>query len=193
MVRPLQAQQPGQVVAELFIKMNFQIRKLKPDDLPLLQRVGRATYEPYYPHIWKAGGLDWYMEKCFGTEVLVGEFADPNIEYLLASDAEGQVIGFLKLILQKPVPEQPIEKALYLEKIYLMPAFFGQGAGQKLMEWVVQKARTLGCEAVWLMVMKTGPVQAYERAGFTITGPTRFEYELLKEEERDGWVMLKRL
>lgn len=173
--------------------MNFQIRKLTPTDLALLQRVGRATYEPYYPHIWKPGGLNWYMEKCFGTDVLAVEFADPNTEYLLATDMQGQFIGLLKLVLKKPVPGLSIENALYLEKIYLMPAFFGKGMGQKLLEWVAEKARMLGREAVWLMVMKTGPVQAYERAGFTITGPTRFEHELLKEEERDGWVMLKRL
>lgn len=173
--------------------MNFQIRKLTHADLPLLQRVGRATYEPYYPQVWKPGGLDWYMEKCFGTNVLAAEFADQNIEYLLATDEGGQIVGFLKLVLQKPVPEQPVENALYLEKVYLMPAYFGKGIGQKLMEWTAEKAQMLGREAVWLMVMKTGPVRAYERAGFTITGPARFEHELLKEEERDGWVMLKRL
>ncbi|HRI61403.1 MAG TPA: GNAT family N-acetyltransferase, partial [Saprospiraceae bacterium] len=170
--------------------MNFQIRKLTSDDLSLLQRVGRDTYTPYYPHIWKIGGLDWYMEKCFGTESLVAEFADPNTEYLLATDMEGQIIGFLKLILQCPVPDANIDNALYLEKIYLMPVFFGKGAGQKLMDWVVKKARQLGRKAVWLQVMKTGPVRAYERAGFENIGATRFEYDLLKEEERDGWVMV---
>jgi ribosomal protein S18 acetylase RimI-like enzyme len=173
--------------------MNFHIRKLTLHDLSLLQYVGRAAYEPYYPHVWKSGGLEWYMEKCFGKETLTVELADPNIEYFLASDPAGQTVGFLKLILQKTVEGTNIENALYLEKIYLMPAFFGQGAGQKLMEQVMEKARTLCREAVWLMVMKTGPVRAYEQAGFENIGPTRFEYELLREEERDGWVMLKKL
>ncbi|MBV6443422.1 MAG: GNAT family N-acetyltransferase [Haliscomenobacteraceae bacterium CHB4] len=173
--------------------MNFHIRKLTVADLPLLQYVGRATYEPYYPHVWKPGGLDWYMEKCFGTDVLTAELADAGIEYLLATDREGQIIGFLKLILLKPVPGTVITNALCLEKIYLMPAFFGKGAGRALMEWTEEKARQSGREAVWLQVMKSGPVAAYERADFINIGPTRFEFDLLKEEERDGWVMLKQL
>jgi len=173
--------------------MDFNIRKLTAADLPLMQYVGRATYEPYYPRVWKPGGLDWYMEKCFGTRVLEADFSDPEKEYLLATDARGQIIGFLKIILQKQAPGTSIENALYLEKIYLMPAYFGKGAGQELIAWVVEKARALGREAVWLEVMNSGPVRAYERAGFENIGPTRFEHELLLEHERDGRVMLRRL
>ena len=173
--------------------MNFRIRKLGIGDLSLMQYVGRATYEPYYPHVWKPGGLDWYMEKCFGTEVLTAWFADPDNEYLLASDEQDRIIGFLKIILQKPAPHTGIANALYLEKIYLMPDFFGKGAGRQLIEWAAEKARNLGREALWLEVMKTGPVKAYEQAGFENVGATRFEHDLLREEERDGWVMLRRL
>lgn len=179
------------MVAELF--MNFQFRKLGQEDISLLQYVGRATYEPYYPHVWKTGGLDWYMEKCFGEKTLLTELSDSNIEYLLFTDEGRQIVGFLKLILKKAVPGGISDNALYLEKIYLMPAFFRQGAGQKLIEFAVEKARRLGREAIWLEVMKTGPVQAYERAGFQNIGPTRFEHDLLREEERDGWVMFLRI
>lgn len=173
--------------------MDFHIRQLTVEDLPLMQYVGRATYEPYYQHIWKPGGLDWYMEKCFGTQVLESEFADSGKAYLLATDQDAQIVGFLKVIWQKQAPGTFVTNALYLEKIYLMPAFFRKGAGRQLIEWVLEKARQLDREAVWLEVMKTGPVQAYERAGFHNIGPTRFEHDLLLEQERDGWIMLRRL
>lgn len=173
--------------------MNFQVKKLGPGDIPLMQYVGRATYEPYYAHVWKAGGVDWYMEKCFGTATLERELSDPGTEYLIFSDDAGQIIGFLKLILQKPTPDGSVTNALYLEKIYLMPASFRKGAGQVLIGYALERARRLGREAVWLEVMKTGPVPAYERSGFQNIGTTHFGHELLKEEERDGWVMLLRL
>ncbi|MCB0527012.1 MAG: GNAT family N-acetyltransferase [Saprospiraceae bacterium] len=174
--------------------MDLRIKKLTADDIPLLQYVGRATYEPYYRHIWKPGGLDWYMEYCFGAKVLGPALADPGVEYLLAGDAEGAIVGFMKIVLQKPVPHTGILNALYLEKIYLMPDFFGKGAGQELLKWVVaEKAVPPGREAVWLEVMQSGPVRAYERAGFENIGPAYFGHELLIEHERDGWVMLKRL
>lgn len=171
----------------------MHIRKLTPPDLPLLQYAGRATYEPYYPHLWKPGGLDWYMERCFGTAALQRDFADPNIEYRLAFAAadEKQIIGLLKLVLEKPAPGGLCDNALYLEKIYLMPAFFGKGIGQILLEYVLDRARALGRDAVWLQVMKSGPQQVYERAGFHTVGEAPIDFELMKEEERGLWVMMR--
>ncbi len=171
----------------------FFLQKLSLDDLALLQYVGRATYEPYYPHIWHPGGLDWYMERCFGTDALRHDFADPNIAYFLATDEAAQIVGFLKLVLQKPLPNDSIPNALYLEKIYLMPYWFGKGAGQQLIEWAMEQAAALGREAVWLHVMKTGPYRAYERAGFRITGETSFDFDLLKEDLRGGWTMVRQV
>lgn len=170
--------------------MPFTYRRLHLTDLMLLQQVGRQTYEPYYAHIWKPGGLDWYMERCFGQETLLAELSDTNIEYWIAEDSASQTIGFLKLVLKKQVPDYPLENALYLEKIYLMPTFFGQGAGQHLIAFAKQRALVLGLDAIWLMVMKSGPVWAYERAGFCTVGEVNWDFELLKVEERGGWVMV---
>lgn len=172
---------------------NFQIRKLSQADIERIQSVGRATYEPYYPQNWKPGGLDWYMERCFGTASLLKELADPNIEYFVPTDENGATVGILKLVLLQASPDGSVENALYLEKIYLMPDFFGKGVGQKLMNWVVEKAAGLGREAVWLLVLDSGPVQAYEKAGFKEIGKVRWEFELLKEEKRGGLLMLKKL
>ena len=172
------------------LSMHFIYRQLFLGDLLLTQKVGRETYEPYYPHIWKPGGLDWYMERCFATQTLTTELVDPNLEYWLAMDEEGQTVGFLKLVLKKPIPDHPVDNALYLEKIYLMPAFFGKGAGQHLIDFAKQRAINLGRQAIWLMVMKNGPVWAYERAGFQIIGESYWDFELLEEQERGGWTMV---
>ncbi len=148
--------------------MNISLKKLTAEDLPLLQAVGRATYEPYYPHIWYEGGMDWYVHFCFNQEKLGAELISPNTEYWLATDHTGQTIGFLKLVLQKALPDGSEPNALYLEKVYLMPAFFGKGCGQYLIEFAVERARQLKRHAVWLMVMACGPVQVYERQGFQL-------------------------
>ena len=171
--------------------MKLHYQKLGLQDIPLLQQVGRATYEPYYPHIWLPGGLDWYMEKCFGAAILSQELADPNYEYLLPRDENGEIVGILKLILEKPLPDGQITKALYLEKIYLMPNFYRKGLGQQLMEFVFAKAIALGREAVWLVCMEHGPVKAYEQAGFSIVDTVHWDFPLLRDEQRTGLVMLK--
>lgn len=171
--------------------MSFQLRRLGPSDLTLLQQTGRATYLPYYPHVWYPGGQEWYLEKCFNDATLSTELADPNVEYLLAMDGEGKKVGFLKLLLLKPPPEGLEPNALFLGKIYLFPDYFGRGLGRLLLIQVEEKALALGRRLIWLQVMRTGPVQAYEKAGFQILSPTRFEHALLLESERDGWIMGK--
>jgi GNAT superfamily N-acetyltransferase len=164
-----------------------------PADLKRIQHYGRATYVPYYPHVWKEGGTDFYMEACFGTDTLREQLNDPNIVYYLPETTDHQVVGLLKLQLNRPVPDSNLQDALYLEKIYLMPDFFGKGYGQKIIEFVVELAKNLGREAVWLTVMKTGPEAAYLRAGFQRRGEVRYDFDLLKPEQRGGWVMVKRI
>jgi len=138
-------------------------------------------------------GLEWYMKHCFGKKNLLPELTDPNVEYLLGKDASQQITGFMKIILHKSMPQEGESNALFLEKIYLMPDFFGKGIGQIFLERLQEKAAQLHRKALWLNVMATGPVSAYQKAGFEIVGKTRFEYDLLKPEERNGLVLCKKI
>ncbi len=171
----------------------ISFQKLGVADLELLQYVGRASYEPYYRHIWLENGLEWYMDLCFGADILRRELADPNIEYLLGKDPSQQIVGFMKIILHKSMPQGGESNALFLEKIYLMPDFFGKGIGQLFLGMVQEKASQLHRKALWLNVMSTGPIAAYQKAGFEIVAQTRFEYELIKPEERNGLVLCKKI
>ena len=167
------------------------IKKAVAADLKELQDIGVRSYLPHYTHLWKAGGVDWYMRRCFADEVLQSELSDPNIEYYIAYE-KGQSIGILKLVLQKPLPDSEIENALYLEKIYFIKEWTGKGVGRKLMEIAFNRAKELNCECVWLMAMDTSekPIAAYQKAGFSIHSRTRLDFEVMKEEYR-GMVVLR--
>lgn len=173
--------------------MNLKIRKIGLEHLEELRDIGIKSYLPHYTHLWKEGGVEWYMNRCFSDEVLQFELSDPNIEYYI-TNAEGQNIGILKLVLQKPLPGLDIENALYLEKIYFVKEWTGKGIGRELMQFVFNRAKELNCDCVWLMAMDTSekPIAAYKRAGFTINSYTRLgdEFELMKEEFR-GMVVMK--
>jgi diamine N-acetyltransferase len=169
---------------------DFELIPAGPDQALLIERIGRATYEPYYPHIWYEGGMEWYMQRCFSQASLQQDFAEPNIRYFFPTSLGGDILGILKLGMQKTVPETQIHNALYLEKIYLMPAFFGKGYGQAIMQRVKDLALLLGREAVWLIVMEHGPVQVYEKAGFQRIGGVDFPFEQLLPEQRKGYVMV---
>lgn len=170
----------------------MKITKAGPEDLEEVREIGVRSYSPHYDHLWKPGGMERYHELCFGDEALRRDLNDPNVEYYIISDA-GENVGFLKLILRKPLPASNVENALYLEKIYFVKEWTGKGAGRKLIELTFDRARELQRECVWLMAMDTSdkPIKAYERAGFVVHSRERHASEWIKPEYR-GMIVLKK-
>lgn len=169
----------------------IKIKRAGWQDINDLREIGRLSYIPHYTHLWKAGGVEWYLNHCFGNDNLQPELADPNVEYYFVT-AEDQNIGILKLVLRKPLPDSDIENALYLEKIYFIKEWTGKGVGWEAMQFAFKRSRELSRECVWLMAMDTSdkPIAAYQRAGFTEHSRPRLDFELMKEEFR-GMVILK--
>lgn len=168
----------------------MKIEKVGIKDLRRLQIIGEQSYVPHYSHLWKPGGVEWYLRRCFSDFALEKEFRDENVEYYIVSE-EGEDIGILKLILQKPVLDSEFENSLYLEKIYFIEKWIGKGVGRKLIDFAFNRARELNRECVWLMAMDTSdkPIAAYERAGFRVHSRTRLDFEIMKEEFRGMVVM----
>jgi RimJ/RimL family protein N-acetyltransferase len=171
----------------------MNLRKVKLSDLQELQVIGSETYLDHYRYLWKPGGVDWYINRCFGEEVLEKELRDGNIEYYIIENA-GENIGMMKIVLKKALPNSDIENALYLEKIYFVSKWTGKGVGKETIEFVFRRAGELGRDCVWLKAMDTSlkPIAAYENAGFTIHSRAVLnnEFELMKEEFR-GMVVMK--
>jgi hypothetical protein len=118
----------------------LQIKKAGLAEASELRDIGIRTYLPHYTHLWKPGGIEWYLQRCFGNEALQRELSDPNIEYYIIAD-EIQNVGILKLVLQKPLLDSEIENALYLEKIYFIKEWTGKGAGRELIRFSFDRAR----------------------------------------------------
>lgn len=173
----------------------MNIRKVFLSEWRELRDIGIKSYVPHYSHLWKTGGVEWYMNRCFGADFLANEIANANVEYYIVEN-DGENIGILKIILQKPVPNSGIENALYLEKIYFVKEWTGKGVGGKTVNFVLQRAAGLGRDCVWLEAMDTAakPIAAYEKAGFIQHSRVRLsdEFELMKEEFRGMIVMTNR-
>ena len=170
----------------------MKVRKVGLADLHELRDIGIKSYVPHYAHMWKPNGLEWYSKKCFGEEFLQNELIDANVEYYIISAAE-QNIGILKLVLQKPLPDSDIENALYLEKIYFVKEWTGKGVGREVMNFAFERANQLNRDCIWLVAMDTAnkPVQAYKKVGFVIHLHEFLDFELLKDEFKGTFVMIK--
>lgn len=170
----------------------MNIRKIGLSEWQELRGIGIKSYLPHYSHLWKTGGVKWYMNRCFGEDFLVNEIADENVEYYIVEN-DGENIGMMKIVLQKKVPNSEIENALYLEKIYFVKEWTGRGVGRKSIDFVLLRAGELWRDCVWLEAMDTAakPIAAYEKAGFAQHSRVRLsdEFELMKEEFR-GMIVL---
>lgn len=174
--------------------MSIDVSRIGVNELDQLRDIGIRSYLPHYTHLWKPGGVEWYLERCFGDDNLRNELPDPNIEYYIIK-RDGENIGILKLVLKKALPGSGIENALYLEKIYFTKEWTGKGLGRAAIEFTVRRAIELNRDYVWLMAMDTAakPIAAYQRSGFEIGGYTNLgdEFELMKEEFRGMAILVK--
>lgn len=98
---------------------------------------------------------------------LPGEYAPPGGCLLLAL-AEGDLAGCVAL-------RQFDDRTCEMKRLYVRPAFRGQGLGRKLAEAVIQEARRLSYQR---MVLDTVPsmqeaVQLYRSLGFAEIRPYR--------------------
>lgn len=171
----------------------MKIRKVGLPDLNELQVISRKTYVQHYTHLWKPGGMEWYLNRCFSDQSLRNDFADSDIEYYIIEDGR-ENIGMMKIVLKKAVPNSNSENALYLEKIYFVKEWTGKGAGKESIEFAMRRANELDRDCVWLMAMDTSlkPIAAYQKAGFIIHSRTKLgdKFELMKKEFRGMVVMI---
>ncbi len=172
------------------------IKKASLKDAENIIKPAREIYKEHYLHLWLAGGAEWYMTTyAYAPDKIEKELADTNIEYyLLAQD--GNITGYMKLVLTTTLPDNKMTAALEIERIYLHQSSIGKGFGKKMMELALLRATQLQKEIIFLKAMDsaTNAMSFYKSIGYSICGNLQLplpEFELMKKEYR-GMVILKR-
>lgn len=169
----------------------LDFKLLSASDADQLADVALRAYTDHYLHLWHDDGA-WYINRSFTPEVLRLELADANARFYLVRQ-HGQPVGFLKLNLHQPSPCHETANALELERIYLISAVTGQGVGKACMQFVIEQARELDKELIWLKAMDSShdALAFYRAMGFEPCGTDRLPFEMMKEALR-GMVVLQR-
>jgi GNAT superfamily N-acetyltransferase len=125
------------------------VRPARPDEADALAQLAAVTLRAAFARDIPAIHLEPYLASSFTPANAAAELSDPHVRLLVAEDA-GEVGGYAKLQLgPAPVPAaRPIE----LVRMYLLPAWYGRGAGNELMTRSLGEAYTLACDVLWLKV-----------------------------------------
>jgi ribosomal protein S18 acetylase RimI-like enzyme len=171
------------------------LRQATIEDVPVLARLGEATYRSHFTTIWSPARLETYIVAEYGaaalTQSLVQSLVHSESAWLIA-EADGAPIGFAKLNWDRPLPVPPARSGTELQKIYLLAEWTGQGHGGAMLQGIVARAEQRGDRMVWLDVLKsnTGARAFYERHGLKVVGELPFATDL---REIGFWVMAREL
>ena len=151
--------------------------------------VGIQSYHEHYLHLWPEGNPHPYVESSFTREVVHRELLDTNAQHFLILK-QNQVVGILKVILNAPLKKYPGKNALLLEKIYLLRSFSGQGIGKICLDIVVEYARSLEKDILWLDTMKKGrALSFYQDFGFRIVGEKKLPFQSALEDQSAMYIL----
>jgi ribosomal protein S18 acetylase RimI-like enzyme len=152
-------------------------------DLPAIDMLFRASFVATFGHLYRAEDLAAFLAM-FTPEAWAGEFAQPDLAFRLAEDAEG-LAGFAK-ISALTLPAETGAPATELRQLYLSERAKGSGAAQVLMDWAIDSARARGAAELWLSVYIDNhrARRFYERNGFQDMGPYVFMVGDHADEDR---------
>jgi len=153
------------------------IRIATVDDIPVLCRLGAATFrETYYP-ISVPREVDEYAAEHFTAEKVAGWFGKPCARTLLASVGDAPV-GYAHLRHARVPACVPDRKAIELSRLYLLATAQGTGLGSAMMAAALAQAAELGARTVWLGAYDRNlrALAFYARHGFMRAGTHEFEF-----------------
>lgn len=165
---------------------------LRPATYEAYIEVGTKAYHQHYLHLWPDGDPSPYISSSFTHEVLQKEEGNTNtMHYLIKSDAK--TIGILKFTLDAGIQSFTPQEALYVDKIYIVQEYSGQGIGQKTIRFVLLRAQELGKKIIWLDTMQKGPaLQFYLKNGFEIIGKSEVQLPNVLPTEKQMYIMAKK-
>jgi ribosomal protein S18 acetylase RimI-like enzyme len=166
----------------------IEIRKTGLRDIEQLQIIGRQTFLETFAEGNTEENMQKYLEEEFTEDKLRSEFANPNSEFYFAL-VHNKVIGYLKVNFGQAQTELKDQKALEIERIYVLKEFHGKKAGQILYDKALDIAKRAGADYVWLGVWEENPkaIHFYKKNGFVEFD--KHVFKLGNDEQKD--IMMK--
>ncbi len=145
----------------------IEIKKVTPSDINQLQEIGRQTFYETFSVGNTEENMKKYLEEGFSIDKLAAELNDKNADFYFAA-LDNMVIGYLKINFGQSQTELKDDKALEIERIYVVEAYHGKEVGQLLFDKAIQIAKEKNLDFIWLGVWEENPraINFYKKNGF---------------------------
>ena len=146
---------------------NVDIVRVTVNDIDKLQKIGRQTFSETFSAVNTQENMREYLDDRFSIEKLTAELNNKNSEFYFAT-LENDAVGYLKLNFGPSQTELRDDKALEIERIYVLKTFQGKRVGQMLYEKAMQISKETHVDYVWLGVWDQNPraINFYKKNGF---------------------------
>jgi len=169
---------------------NIDIEKITINDIDQLQKIGRQTFYETFSECNTEENMKSYLESGFSEEKVKTELSDENAEFYFAKNGE-KIVGYLKLNFGQSQTELKDDKALEIERIYVLKEFHGKKVGQILYDKAIEIAKHKKAGYVWLGVWEENPraINFYKKNGFIEFD--KHIFKLGQDEQTDIMMKLK--
>ncbi|SFG93773.1 GNAT family N-acetyltransferase [Pontibacter chinhatensis] len=146
---------------------NISIVEATLNDLTQLQAISRQTFSETFSANNTEENMAKYLEEELSLEKLAAELRNPGSAFYFAM-LGNSVIGYLKLNFGESQTELQDDKAVEIERIYVLKAYHGKRVGQLLYDKALQVARQAKADYVWLGVWEENlrAIRFYKKNGF---------------------------
>ncbi|PKB15183.1 GNAT family N-acetyltransferase [Flavobacterium sp. 5] len=169
---------------------NIKIIKVTPNEISELQKISKQTFSETFASSNSEENMTQYLEEGLSIEKLTSELNDKNAEFYFAT-LDNAIIGYLKLNFGDSQTELKDDKALEIERIYVIKDFHGKKVGQILYDKAIELAKHQNADYVWLGVWEENQraISFYKKNGFI-----EFDKHIFKlgdDEQTDIMMKLK--
>lgn len=168
----------------------IEIKKIGLTDIESLQMIGKQTFIETFAEGNTEANMQKYLIEGFTVDKLTNELINPGSEFYFAK-VGNKVVGYLKINFGAAQTELKDEKALEIERIYVLKEFHGKRVGQFLYDKAYDVAKLKNVDFLWLGVWEENPkaIKFYKKNGFI-----EFDKHIFKlgdDEQTDIMMKLK--
>ena len=148
----------------------MESRLASAQELPILEDLARQIWPGTYAHIISHEQIDFMLNWMYSASTLQTQLNEGHEFYILS--AQSKDIGFIAL----ESTNYQNQASLKINKLYVLAAFQGNGAGQLLLQKAKESAQVAGIDQLFLQVNKANSaVQFYLKNGFVIQEEAVFD------------------